>query len=1021
MRKLLLALTAILLFTGELLAQKTISGKVTDEKGNPISNASITVKGTNSGTVSKEDGSFTLTLPESARQIEISGVGYGTLTLDVGQSRTFYSAALPIVSRDIDEVIVTGYTNIKKSKYAGAATVVTKDKINFIPNASFDQILQGRAPGLLVTAGSGQPGASARVQLRGQSSISGGNSPLYILDGMPIEDATFQSLNPNDFEDVQVLRDAVATAQYGNRGSGGVIVITSKRGKSGKPQLSYTTQYGITEAGAQKFEMMNTQELLAFQEKLVPMIGSGAGLPGWAYSTLNPSYISGTAAQKAAIDKKRDSISGINTDWRDVFLRRGTFSSHDVNLSGGAGNTRFFVGLANYNEDGIGLRSDLERYTLRANLDIQTEKLSAQFNHSIGYTHRNFIEAEGGIFLNNPFAAAYLGVPYQQLYNPNGTVATGSGKTGANAFDEISSTSSNNDQLKANIAYSVNYNLTKSVYVGGFGGLDYRNTVNERAIYPNTYYANTSGFPVGPLNPGEAGRGSYGNGYTRFLQYIGRAFVGYKNVINGKHDIDVKLLTEYTREKQFAFNYTGYGINEKLLNTPAGITVGNKDNNLIAAVGGSTQARTLSAAMALANYTYNGKYSLNASIRRDASSQLPKDLRWVTFYAVGGTWNIMKENFTKNWNKINDLRLRVSYGINANSDGFYYGPYGYLSLYNAGSYAGSFPTLYPSQAGNSDVTWEKIKTTNIGLDFGLFKNRISGTIDVYNKTTTGNIIPQTISATGGFGDGAQVPVNAGTVVNKGVELGINGDVFRSRDFNWSIGGNVAYNHNEVTSLGQVSEFEQGTELVKVGLPLGSHYIVKWGGVDAATGAPLYYTKDGKLTTTYSDDDRVSTFGTYNAPWIGGFNTTIRFKGLSLGAFFTYQQGFKRFNNQDFFQLNHAFAVQGYNMRKEMTSMWTTPGQVTDIQSPLYLRNFVSKDIQDASFVRFRNLNLAYDFAPNVVEKLRVLSALKIYMQCQNLYTWTNWTGFDPEDDNNLASYEYPTPRTFTLGLQVTFK
>ncbi|HTD94536.1 MAG TPA: TonB-dependent receptor plug domain-containing protein, partial [Chitinophagaceae bacterium] len=280
MRKLLLALTAVLLFTGSLLAQKTISGKVTDEKGNPISNASITVKGTNSGTVSKEDGSFTLTLPESARQIEISGIGYGSLTLDVGQSRTFYSAALPIVSRDIDEVIVTGYTSIKKSKYAGAATVVTKDKINFIPNASFDQILQGRAPGLLVTVGSGQPGAAARVQLRGQSSISGGNSPLYILDGMPIEDATFQSLNPNDFEDVQVLRDAVATAQYGNRGSGGVIVITSKRGKSGKPQLSYTTQYGITEAGAQKFEMMNTQELLAFQEQLVPMIGSGAGLPG---------------------------------------------------------------------------------------------------------------------------------------------------------------------------------------------------------------------------------------------------------------------------------------------------------------------------------------------------------------------------------------------------------------------------------------------------------------------------------------------------------------------------------------------------------------------------------------------------------------------------------------------------------------------------------------------------------------------------------------------------------------------
>jgi hypothetical protein len=370
---------------------------------------------------------------------------------------------------------------------------------------------------------------------------------------------------------------------------------------------------------------------------------------------------------------------------------------------------------------------------------------------------------------------------------------------------------------------------------------------------------------------------------------------------------------------------------------------------------------------------------------------------------------------------VNDLRLRASYGSNANADGFYFGNFGYLPLYDADSYAGSNPTLFPSNAGNVEVTWEKIKTLNLGLDFGFLKNRISGSLDVYNKTTDGNIIPQTISATGGFGDGASIPVNAGTVVNKGVELSLNVDLFRTRDFVWTIGGNGAYNHNEVTSLGQVSEFEQGTELVKVGLPLGSHYINKWGGVDAATGAPLYYTKDGKLTTQFSDDDRVSEFGTYNAPWIGGFNTNIRFKGFSLGGFFTFQEGFSRFNNQDFFQLNHAFAVQGYNMRREMGTMWTKPGDVTDIQSPLYQRQFVSKDIQDASFLRFRNLNLAYDFDKNVLNKLSLLSALKIYVQCQNLYTWTKWTGFDPEDNDNLAAYEYPTPRTFTLGVQVSFK
>jgi len=225
----------------------------------------------------------------------------------------------------------------------------------------------------------------------------------------------------------------------------------------------------------------------------------------------------------------------------------------------------------------------------------------------------------------------------------------------------------------------------------------------------------------------------------------------------------------------------------------------------------------------------------------------------------------------------------------------------------------------------------------------------------------------------------------------------------------------------VTDLGQVKEFEQGTEIVKVGLPLGSHFAVKWGGVDAATGQPLYYTKDGKLTNVFSDGDAVPDFGTFNAPWIGGFNSNLMVKGLSINAQFTFQQGFSRFNNQDFFQLNHAFAVQQFNMRKEMLTMWSKPGDVTNIQAPIYQRQFSSKDIQDASYLRLRTVTLGYDLPPNVIDRLRIVGSMRIYMQGQNLATWTKWTGFDPEDDNNIASYEYPTPRTYTVGINVSFK
>ena len=380
----------------------------------------------------------------------------------------------------------------------------------------------------------------------------------------------------------------------------------------------------------------------------------------------------------------RDSLLAINTDWRDVFLRDGSFTSHDLNLSGGTGNSRYFVAAGYYDEDGIGLRSDLTRYTLRANLDVQTEKFTAQLNHSVGYTHRNFIESENAVALANPFAAAYLGLPYQELFRPDGSVDVGSGKTGANAYDRIFTTTSNSDQIKADIAYNLTYNITKNIYVGLFGGLDYRVTTTVRAIYPNTRAANTSGFPVGPQNAGEPGGGSYGDGYNRFMQFIGRASIGYKKIIKDKHDLDVKAVTEYTREKRNTFAYTGYGINEKLLNTAAGITPGTVDNALIPAVGGSNTGRTLTAIMGLANYTFNEKYSLNASVRRDASSQLSEDQRWVTFYAAGLTWNVLREDFTQSWNTFNDLRLRLSYGTNANADGFFFGDFGYLPLFDVG-------------------------------------------------------------------------------------------------------------------------------------------------------------------------------------------------------------------------------------------------------------------------------------------------------------------------------------------------
>ena len=1015
MRKLLITLSAILCLAMNGISQtRTITGTIVDNNGQPLAGVSIVPLGSRTGTTTNVNGTFSLDVASSTNKVQISYVGFNPQTIDIPAEGPIMISMSP-ASTNLDEVVITGYSRIRKSQYSGAATKVMSDKINLIPNASFDQILQGKAPGLTVIAGSGQPGSSARVEIRGATSITGGNSPLFVIDGMPVEAGVFQSINPNDFESVDVLRDAIATAQYGNRGSNGVIVATTKRGRAGKTIVTYSGQAGVTQPGQERFDMMNSSQLLQFQEMLGLQLPNS--LPGYLYSRKNPDNIGLPEPVLAKYDATLDSLRNINTNWKKVFERNGSFQSHDLNLSGGTAGTRYFLSGGYYKEDGIGLRSDLERYTVRANVDSKTDKLTISFNGTSGYTHRNFIESENGVALANPFAVTYLAVPYQQLYNPDGSIATGSGKTGPNAYDRIHATTNSNDQIKLLSSLNLTYDITSHIYAGGFAGIDYRQTTNERSIYPNTYAANHSGFPTGPPTGSSIGGGSYATGYNNSTEYIVRALGGYRNVFAEKHDVDLQLLSEYTRDYSRSFNFTGYGIDPKLLNTPAAITPGTSTNLLIPAVGGGKSGRSLYAAMALLKYSYEGKYTVNASFRRDGSSQLPEKNRFENFYAAGATWNIMKEKFSMKWNKINELRLRLSYGTSANADGFPIGNFGYLATYGSGIYAGS-QTIIPENAGNPDLKWEKIKTLNLGLDFGVLNNRITGSVEVYEKKGTDVIVTQKLPLETGF---ASQDINAAKVRDRGVEVLLNGEIIRSKDIVWSVGGNVAYNKNRVVSLGQVKEFEQGTEIERVGLPVGSHYIVKWAGVDAATGQPLYYQKDGKLTNVYSDADKVAEFGTYHAPWVGGFNTSLRVKGLTLDALFSFEQGFSRFNNQDFFQLNHAFAAAGFNLRTEMLTMWQKPGDVTNIQSPLYERQFVSKDIQDASFLRFRTLTLAYNFTSGLLDRTKVFSAARFFVQGQNLFTWTKWVGFDPEDNDNVAQYEYPTPRTFTVGLSFSLK
>lgn len=1025
MRKLLFALIAFLSFTVTAMAQRSITGTVTDDKGTPLAGVSVQVKGTSTGTITKADGTYSLNVPAGASQLEFSSIGFTAQTVSLG-SGTVYSITLSQGdNKSLDEVVVTGITRTRRSEFAGATSKIDERAIRNQPSGSFDQLLQGRAPGVLGLTGSGAPGSASTVIIRGQGSIQGGSSPLYIVDGIPVEAGVFQSLNTNDFASVDILRDAPATALYGSRGSAGVIVVTTKRGTAGKMKLSYSGQLGIKSAPDFAFRPMNTAELLAAQESYGSIVGTTANtatLPGWFYSKNNPRYATLTPAQQAQADHLLDSISQINTDWTDYMFRNGSFSNHQISVSGGSGKTRIYSSVGLYNEQGVTNRTDMKRATFRNNLDYADERLTLSVSSNVGYTKRNFQQSTGSNSTQNPFLAVNITSPYALVYKPDGTYATGNGAkfVGANNLQGTMFDANYSDQIKITTGFTASYKVAEHVTAALTSGVDFRETQATLYQSPLAQYSINSSTPTSSFVNGAWTRpknGGYQESLTRFFTANVRPSLSYRNKFADRHDIEVTAFGEYVTEATKAFSLFGSTTDVKRPNTPATLLQSTDGVKLDGYFNGGKSRNTILSAMGLAKYILDGKYSITGSYRYDGSSKLPKDTRWQGFYSVGGIWEISKEDFLMNNRTINTLRLRASYGGSGNANNFPGGDFPYLATYTTGSY-NPLTTVEASSPGNPLLRWEKTYVTNIGLDFELLNRRIYGDVNVYDKRTKDLFVQKTLSAVSGF---TSVDVNAGELQNKGFEWNISFDVIKNRELTWTLFSNGAYNKNKVLSLGGEPSYEVGTELITVGLPLGSHYEVKWGGVDAATGAPLYYTKDGKLTTTYNASDAVQQYGTWESPWKGGFGTSLRFKGFDFSMLFSWQRGATKVDNLEFFVENlTTFLASGYNQSSDI-NFWKKPGDIASTPSPLYATNFSSKIIHDASFLRFRDITLAYTFQKDLLDRIKFISNLRIYAQGSNLFMWTKWRGMDPEAGAvNINLSEFPNPRAFTFGVDVTF-
>ena len=1024
MRKLLLFSSLLFCFVTQLLAQGTVtvSGKLVDQKTNQ-GLGGVTINAGKAKSMSDANGNYKIAT--ASKTIVFSYVGYDNYTATVGKQTTINVSLVPD-TKLLDDVIITGYSRERKTQFAGAATTISGKTVNDVPVGSFDQALQGRVPGMLVNSGSGQPGASANITIRGIQSIQGaGAQPLFVLDGVPMPAFDMQTINPDDFESITVLKDANAAALYGARGGTGVIVITSKRGKVGKTAVTYKSQYGYTKApDFSRMNLMNSKEMLSYEER-----EKISGTPGWVYSSKNPAFPTGMDATRKQF--MLDSIGGIDMNYADIFFRQGVSQSHELTISGGSDKTRFFLSTGYFDQQGIDLGSSLKRYTVRLNVDHTVDKLTVQFNSSLGYSKSKF--AEGDILGNsprNPFQMTYRAKTYENPYKSDGSLNFGSNtnlalKQVANLLEGIQNSSRTIDQIKLHANVVIGYKLFPTVTLKNSLGTDVSSNYNNRYVNAKSY--------IGSLQSFQSGLAQEAYGITS--EFINTTSAVYNDKF-GKHEVEAGAYYELVRGYQRGLGFTLYNLDPRLTETGQG--AGTLPTN-----GAATYPQNSASAKSgfgirsyfgTVRYTYDNRYTLNGNIRRDGTSRIVNvDNREITTWSAGLTWNALNEKFLRKLTMFDELKVRASYGIVPNIGSISTSSYGaglvsitnyqgpQVPSFGTASYAGSTITgLAATGPGNPNLKIEYIQKANLGLDFAFWNNRARFNVDVYKNLTVDMFVSQPLSGTSGF---TSLNINAGKMSNKGVEVIAKVDVIKTKNFGLTLGVNHSMNKNTIEDLGKVNEYFLGTFVIRKGLSYGSHYNYNYLGSDPATGAPLYEAPDGTTINDIGKAGQFAKFGNYLPKHQGGFDFEVRYKSFSIGGLFSYQFDVVRSNNTRNWITRGTPGYQGVvrASRELIDNQWQAAGDLKFFQSSKYDRGFTSSDLEDAKFLRFRNLVVTYQL-PELkgANGKPIFTGGRLYAQGQNLAIWSPWRGMDPEDNNNISLNEYPNPTMFTLGLDINF-
>lgn len=996
--------------------QRTVTGTVTDAQGMPLPAVNVTVQGTNTGTQTDFDGNYSVNAAEGQVLI-FSFVGFSSETVTVGTSNVI-NVSLQEDAAELEEVVVLGYSTRGVEEVTGSSVQVTGAEVADVPVASVDQALQGRVAGLQISQSSGTPGSTNDIRIRGVGSLTAGNEPLFVINGVPInnnnvsQSDALSTLNPlaainsQDIETITVLKDASATAAYGARGSNGVIVITTKSGKAGKTQFSVNSSIGFQNDAYNKRRPLNgTQRIELLTEALINSYGANGDIGDYGVTDI-PSAI-----EAEVLNPVYGNFDGTDYRWFDRIANDDALTqNYTVSATGGDENGSFYASLGYNNTDATVIGGEFERTNGVLNFDRKLRD-NVKFTSSVNVssTVQNGILEQSSYF-SNPFLTRFYMNPINNPENPDGTWNINLFGGLPNIFYVMDENINRSTLNRALGNFKVDWELFEGLTFSNRYALDY--SLQEFRQFYNRYEgdgANTDG-------------SAYSNDNKNFnWVYQGSLNYGFK--LGSEHNFDVTALFEY-QNNQNSFVW-GAGNNFPT----DGLTYLTTASANFTASAGFTDWHNVSY-LGLLNYNFAGKYVVDATYRREGSSRFAQGMRFGDFGSVGVAWNMHREDFMRG-SVFNTLRLRGSYGFTGNNE---IGTNEYQALLSfSGDYAGNGAAL-PSQFGNPFLSWENGQTFDAGFEFGMFNNRLTGNFAYFNRRTYDLLQNVPLPRTSGFSEQRR---NSGEMVNKGIEAQLGFDVIATPDFLWNINANYATVDNEVTDLALDDNGEyinpDGASVYKtteIGLPAGAWYMRTWAGVDPQTGQPTWYVNgvDGETTSNYNAAERVYQ-GTSALPqYSGGFGTRIQWKGFFADANFYFAGGHKIYENfaQHYFRTN-SFTLGSYNGITELMDRWQQPGDVTDVPRLSYATNdnfwnTSSRHLYDGDYIRLKNLAVGYSLPADMVRSMGV-DGLTLTLRGTNIATWVKDPGLKLDPEVRAAGFALlttPPVKTYSLGVNLKF-